>query len=79
MSPDSVGHMLHRMLRRAGLPKIRFHDLRHTYGIMMAEMNTPTHLLCNQVGHGNIRVTQRYYIALFRTGVDILKDNLNRL
>ncbi len=29
MSPDSVLHMLHRVLNRAGLPHIRFHDLRH--------------------------------------------------
>ena len=31
MSPDSVLHMLHRVLKRAGLPRIRFHDLRHPY------------------------------------------------
>lgn len=57
----------------------KYHYLRHTFGTMMAEMNTPTHLLCNQMGHGNIQVTQRYYIALSRTGIDILRDNLNRL
>ena len=27
ISPDSVLHMLHRVLKRAGLPKVRFHDL----------------------------------------------------
>ena len=31
MSPDSVLHMLQRALKRAGLPRIRFHDLRHPY------------------------------------------------
>lgn len=31
ISPDSVLHMLHRVLKRAGLPKVRFHDLRHLY------------------------------------------------
>ena len=29
--PDSVLHMLHRVLKRAGLPKVRFHDLQHPY------------------------------------------------
>ncbi len=29
ISPDSVLHMLHRVLKRAGLPRIRFHDMRH--------------------------------------------------
>lgn len=31
MSPDSVLHMLQWVLKRAGLPRIRFHDLRHPY------------------------------------------------
>lgn len=57
----------------------KYHHLRHTYGTMMAEMNTPLHLLCNQMGHWNIRVTQRYYIALSKTGIDIIKHNLNQL
>ena len=59
--------------------EFKYHYLRHTFGTLMAEQNTPTHLLCNQMGHGNIQVTQRYYLALTRTGVDILKENLNRL
>ena len=57
----------------------RYHYLRHTYGTLMAEMNTPTHLLCNQMGHGNIQVTQRYYIAVSKTGIEVLRENLNRL
>ena len=57
----------------------KYHYLRHTYGTRMAEMNTPTHLLCNQMGHGNIQVTQRYYIAISRTGIDVLQSNINTL
>ena len=57
----------------------KYHYLRHTFGTLMAEMNTPTHLLCNQMGHGNIHVTQRYYIAISKTGIEILKNNINGL
>ena len=57
----------------------KYHFLRHTFGTMMAEMNTPTHLLCNQMGHGNIHVTQQYYIAISKNGMDILRNNLNNL
>ena len=57
----------------------KFHHLRHTYGTLMAEMNTPQHLLCDQMGHGNIHVTQRYYIAISQTGVEVLRNNLNKL
>ena len=59
--------------------EFKYHYLRHTYGTMMAEMNTPTHLLCNQMGHGKIQVTQQYYIAVSQNGIDILQQNLNRL
>ena len=34
MSPDSILHMLQRVLKRAELPRIRFHDLRHTFATM---------------------------------------------
>jgi integrase len=59
--------------------EFKYHYLRHTYGTLMAEMNTPQHLLCNQMGHGNIHVTQRYYIALSKSGIEILHNNLNNL
>lgn len=34
ISPDSVLNMLHRVLDRAGLPRLRFHDLRHTFATL---------------------------------------------
>ncbi|MCR5370858.1 MAG: tyrosine-type recombinase/integrase [Clostridium sp.] len=57
----------------------KYHYLRHTYGTRMAEMNTPAHLLCSQMGHGNIHVTQLYYLAVSKTGVEMLRKNLNLL
>lgn len=57
----------------------KFHILRHTYGTRMAEMNTPEHLLCYQMGHGNSNVTHRYYLALSPTGVNTIQENINRL
>ena len=59
--------------------EFKYHYLRHTFGTRMAELNTPEHLLCNQMGHGNIHVTQLYYLAVTKTGVDVLRGNLNML
>ena len=50
----------------------KYHYLRHTYGTFMADHNTPAHLLCNQMGHASIQVTQKYYIAMSREGIDTL-------
>jgi len=57
----------------------KYHFLRHTYGTVMADHNTPAHLLCNQMGHANIRTTQKYYIAMSKDGISVLKGNLERL
>lgn len=57
----------------------KYHFLRHTYGTALADRNTPVHILCNQMGHSNISVTQRYYITVSKSGVDILKNNLTYL
>lgn len=57
----------------------KFHYLRHTYGTRLAELNTPTHLLCKQMGHGSGRVTEQYYLAISKNGIDILKDKIDSL
>lgn len=57
----------------------KYHYLRHTYGTMIAELNTPTHLLCNQMGHGHIHVTQRYYLAVSEDSINILRNRINQL
>ena len=57
----------------------KYHFLRHTFGTMMAEMNTPEHLLCNQMGHANLNITHRYYIAISKSGIEVLKENLNKI
>lgn len=57
----------------------KFHYLRHTYGTRLAEMNTPTHILCNQMGHASGKVTERYYLAVSKPGIDVLTRNLNAM
>lgn len=59
--------------------QFKYHYLRHTFGTRMAEMNTPQHLLCSIMGHGNIHVTQQYYITVSKRGIEILQNNLNQL
>ncbi len=66
-----------RTIKTALRIDFKYHYLRHTYGTRLAEANTPTHILCNQMGHASGKVTERYYLAISKTGIDILLDNLN--
>lgn len=56
--------------------KFKYHYLRHTYGTNLATLNTPSHILCNQMGHSSSQVTQKYYIATSAKGINELLNNL---
>lgn len=57
----------------------KYHYLRHTFGTYLADKNIPAHLLCNQMGHGKIETTQKYYIALSQDGIDTLIGTLDEM
>ena len=51
LSPDSVLHMLHRVLKRAGLPSLRFHDLRHTFATLALQNGVDVKTVSGMLGH----------------------------
>ena len=51
MSPDSVLKMLHRVLERAGLPELRFHDLRHTFATLALQNGVDIKTVSSMLGH----------------------------
>ena len=51
MSPDSVLHMLQRVLKRAGLERIHFHDLRHTFSVLALQNGVDVKTLSAMLGH----------------------------
>ena len=60
MSPDSVLHMLQRVLKRAGLPRIRFHDLRHSHISLLIDQGFSAVAIADRVGHESIDITYNY-------------------
>ena len=47
-------------LKRAGLRDLRFHDLRHTYGTLMAAAGAPLRTLQGWMGHRDYKTTEIY-------------------
>ena len=46
--------------KKAGLKKIRFHDLRHTAATRMCEIGVPLKIVSKILGHSTIKMTERY-------------------
>ena len=61
MSPDSVLHILQRVLKRAGLPKVRFHDLRHTFATLSLKSGVDVKTLSGALGHYSAGFTLNTY------------------
>lgn len=53
-----------RILRRANVADGTFHDLRRTYGTMMAEAGIPQHELAFLMGHASQATTEKFYIKV---------------
>jgi integrase len=51
----------HPLLTRAGLPQMKFHDLRHTAITHMLSRGTPHHVVAQIVGHASVAVTLGQY------------------
>ena len=75
---NSMKYHAKEIKRTLGI-SFKFHWLRHTYGTRLAELNTPTHILCNQMGHGSGKVTEQYYLAVSKSGIELLKDKIDNL
>lgn len=56
-----VRHSFYPLLDRAGLPRIRFHDLRHTAATLLLSQNVHPKVVSEMLGHSQIAVTLDLY------------------
>jgi integrase len=49
------------LLRRAGLPRIRPHDLRHTAATLLLARGVPVKVMSEMLGHANVGITLSIY------------------
>jgi integrase len=48
-------------LERAGMPRLRFHDLRHTAASLMLAHGVPARVVMETLGHSQISLTMNTY------------------
>ncbi len=58
----------YRLLSQAGIRRVRFHDLRHTWVSLLIQKGAHAKYIQEQAGHSSIQVTMDTYGHLFPSG-----------
>jgi integrase len=61
LRPDRVRRQFQQLLADAGLPHMRFHDLRHSAATILMSMGVPAKVVQEILGHANISMTLGIY------------------
>lgn len=61
ISPSNLRRDLNKMIEQANLPKIRFHDLRHSHATFLLSINKNTKLVADRLGHASVKTTLDTY------------------
>jgi len=59
--PESVSQGFERAVKRSGLPRIRFHDLRHTHATHLLASGANPKLVSERLGHSSVAFTLDTY------------------
>jgi integrase len=59
--PNSIGHAWDRFLAATDLPRIRFHDLRHSHATAMLARNIHPKIVSERLGHSRVALTLDTY------------------
>ena len=61
LDPSNIVKAYKRSLKAAGLPEIRFHDLRHTAATLMLQEGINPKIVQERLGHSDISLTLNTY------------------
>ena len=67
---DFVSHKFKKEVRRLGIPDIRFHDLRRTFGYNLIKQGRPIYEVSKLLGHSSVTTTERHYAPLLTTEIE---------
>lgn len=80
LMPRNVQRAVDGLLDSLELPHVSLHDLRRTYGTLLARKQTPDHILKSLMGHANISTTKVHYTIVLdpdaAAAVSVLDDIL---
>ncbi|MCI2254816.1 site-specific integrase [Domibacillus sp. PGB-M46] len=61
INPRNLLRSFYNLLEKSDLPKIRFHDLRHTHASLMLQQGENIKLISERLGHSSVKITLDTY------------------
>ncbi|MBP1688573.1 MAG: integrase, partial [Deltaproteobacteria bacterium] len=59
--PESVSHAFLKLIRRSELPRVRFHDLRHSHATHLLRQDVHPKVVSERLGHSTVGITLDIY------------------
>jgi integrase len=59
--PDTITDRFNRLVDRAGVKRIRLHDVRHTYATTSLDAGIDPKIVADRIGHANMAYTLTIY------------------
>src|SRR5262249_43866993 len=76
---ETVGRRLRKLMVVAGLPPLRFHDLRHSAASLLLAQGVPPRVVMEVLGHSQIGVTMNTYSHVVPALVDAAAAAVDRV
>lgn len=77
LHPDTITARFNRLVDRAGVPRIRLHDVRHTYATLAMDNAQNVKTLSERIGHADTSITLKVYTH--RSEVETQRSMANHL
>lgn len=74
-----LGRGLRHLLEKAGLPRLRFHDLRHTAASLLLAEGVTVKVVSELLGHADVSTTLRTYAHIIEGAQEQAASAMDRL
>jgi integrase len=61
LHPDTITHRFNSLVDKASVPRIRLHDVRHTYATLALDAGVDPKILADRLGHASMAYTLQIY------------------
>ena len=78
IEPRNLNRFLDELIAKAGVRRIRFHDLRHTCASLLLAQNVPARIVMEILGHSQLAMTTDLYSHVMPTALRAAADAMDR-